>query len=180
MTEIWQHIPGYEGLYEISTLGRIVRAKDKYLMKFTIDSDGYFSVGLTKDHKQRWFRVNRLVAQTYLPNPYNLPIVHHKDNNKQNNSVSNLEWVTVQTNTLHAIHTGRLTFDSNHLKQIAQIRGNNLKKQVVCLDTNKIYPSIQACADAVGLGRDALSRHIRSRVPYKGCMFAFCNKDADG
>lgn len=179
MTEIWQHIPGYEGLYEISTLGRVVRAKDKYLMKFTIDSDGYFSVGLTKGHKQSWFRVNRLVAQTYLPNPYNLPIVHHKDNNKQNNSVSNLEWVTVQANTLHAITTGRLTFNRPHLKRIAQIRGNNLKKAVMCLDTGKLYSSIQECALDIELGRDALSRHIRNQIPYKGRMFVFYNKDAD-
>lgn len=181
--EIWKDIPGYEGYYQVSSLGR-VRSMDRVvkgrwghrlqrgaMMKLGQDFDGYLELGLTKDGKQRDYRVNRLVAITFIPNPRNLPVVHHKDNNKKNNRVDNLEWTTVQYNTQHAIDTGRLTFDHEHLQRIAKIRGDELKKPVKCIETGQTWDSIQSCSMSIRLGRDALSTHIKNGQPFRGYTY---------
>ena len=105
MTEEWRPIEGYEGLYEVSSYGR-VRSLDRYvktcygsyrLYKGKVlspgkKSDGYLLINLSCNGKYNTIRVHRLVAQAFLPNPDNLPEVNHKDENKTNNSVENLEW----------------------------------------------------------------------------------------
>ena len=108
MDEVWKAIKGYEGRYEVSTLGRVRRLHHiKYdrlgrpydvcekLLDFRIDR--YYAVSI----EGKIFRVHRLVAQTFIPNPNNLPEVNHKDENKLNNSVENLEWCTHQYNNAY-------------------------------------------------------------------------------
>ena len=92
--EIWCPIKGYEGLYEVSDQGRVKSLKfgKERIMKNIRNKDGYLSVGLRKNREQKWYLVHRLVAQTFIPNPDNLPEVNHKDEDKINNKVSNLEW----------------------------------------------------------------------------------------
>lgn len=111
--EEWRDIKGYEGLYQVSNEGRI---KSFYLGKEKIrklfnDKDGYLIVSLWKRGVSENPRVHRLVAEAFVPNPNNYPVVNHKDENKQNNMVwvnedgsidynkSNLEWCTVKYNT---------------------------------------------------------------------------------
>ena len=89
--EIWLPIKDYEN-YEISNLGR-VRKKDKILKQYKNDK-GYLYVSLSKNNKRKLFRVHRLVAITFIENPNNLPEVNHKDEDKTNNKVENLEWCT--------------------------------------------------------------------------------------
>ena len=92
--EIWCPIKGYEGLYEVSDQGRVKSLKfgKERIMKNIRNKDGYLSVGLRKNREQKLYLVHRLVAQTFIPNPDNLPEVNHKDEDKINNKVSNLEW----------------------------------------------------------------------------------------
>ena len=111
LNEIWKPIKGYEGLYEVSNFGRI-RSLDAYkkgrngsvrfckgrILKPFTDTSGYLQVGLFKNGKRKIHLVNRLVAQAFIDNPDNLPQVNHKDENKQNNVVSNLEWCTHEYN----------------------------------------------------------------------------------
>ena len=85
--EIWKDIPNYEGIYEISNF------------------KGYLQVGLS-NKGDKTFRVHRLVALTFIPNPYNLPQVNHKDGNKKNNCVDNLEWISNYDNMQHAVKLG--------------------------------------------------------------------------
>lgn len=100
--EIWKTIEGYEGKYEVSTWGRIRNAKGK-IMKPYKNEKGYLKVTLySSDKHKAKFRVNRLVAKAFIQNPYDLPQVNHKDGNKENNSVTNLEWTTNEINTKHA------------------------------------------------------------------------------
>lgn len=94
MEEIWKKIEGYEDLYKVSSFGRIYGVKRKRLMKCQENHNGYLRVTLCKDGKIKPFFVHRLVAQAFIPNPDNLPQVNHKDENKLNNSVENLEWCT--------------------------------------------------------------------------------------
>ena len=111
--EIWKDIVGYEGLYQISNYGRIkslertIQHKTCYgglyhvkgrILKPKIEKDGYFRISLIKDGMKKYYRLNRLVAQAFIPNPNELPIVNHKDEDKLNNNVNNLEWCTQKYN----------------------------------------------------------------------------------
>lgn len=108
-TEIWQALPGVTGV-EVSTFGR-VRTLDRMIssenrtyskkgrvLKQCDKGNGYFIVSIKVDGKQTSKLVHRLIAQTFIPNPDNLPEINHKDCDKTNNSVENLEWVTHEEN----------------------------------------------------------------------------------
>lgn len=87
--------------YSVSSCGKVfVKGRE---MTLQMNIDGYYVVNLINDEGNFHRRVNRLVAQAFLPNPENMPIVHHKDHNKLNNNVSNLEWTTVRQNTLYSV-----------------------------------------------------------------------------
>lgn len=100
--EIWKPVVGYEGLYEVSNLGRVYSVKKSVMMKF-YDHHGYSRLKLTKDKKEIDFAVHRLVADAFIPNPENLPFINHKDYNRSNNVVSNLEWCTAWYNSNYSI-----------------------------------------------------------------------------
>lgn len=93
-------IEGYEGLYQIDNQGNVFSLKYGKRRKLSVgvQSQGYLSVMLCKDGKPNRFRIHRLVAQAFLPNPNNLPQVNHKDEDKTNNKANNLEWCTAQYN----------------------------------------------------------------------------------
>lgn len=114
MEEEWKDIDGYEGYYQVSSFGR-VRSLDRYvkdtrrncfnfvkgriMSQSNADKEHYRQVGLSKDGKVTTCLVHRLVAQAFIPNPNNLPQVNHKDENRENNNVDNLEWCTAEYNT---------------------------------------------------------------------------------
>ena len=105
--EEWRDIPGYECLYKVSNLGRIKR--NGRLKTFRLDRGGYLTVWLCKDSEQKNYKVHRLVAQAFIPNPNNKLTVNHIDGYKQNNAVENLEWATHSENIIHANKTGLRT-----------------------------------------------------------------------
>lgn len=119
MEEFWKDIKGYEGLYQASNLGRIrsyykhnYRDKNgavisqttfKYIKPIqTSRTNQYYKVTLTKNKIQKQMRLHRVIATTFIPNPYNKKQVNHMDGNKQNNRVDNLEWCTCKENVNHA------------------------------------------------------------------------------
>lgn len=100
-------ISGYEGLYTIDTEGRIYSHRRKKYLSLKPDSIfGYVHAGLYKDGKSKLYNVHRLVAQAFIPNPNNFPVVNHIDGNKSNNRVENLEWCTQKENVHHCIASG--------------------------------------------------------------------------
>ena len=109
--EIWKDISGFEGLYKISSEGRILSIgnsaskKDKFLKHW--NCVGYPAVDLRKNKKAYKFLVHRLVALHFIANPNNLPIVNHKDHDKTNYSIANLEWCTNEDNVLHGKRKGK-------------------------------------------------------------------------
>ena len=116
--EEWRDIPGYKGLYQVSNLGRIKSLIDKKydlnenvvkiinrerILKQNLTKKGYCSVKLYKNGKGKTYKIHRLVAEIFIPNPENKPQVNHIDGNKQNNCVTNLEWNTNEENFNNAI-----------------------------------------------------------------------------
>ena len=101
--EKWKTIPNVTSVlgitYDVSNRGRVRSSKGKP-MKRLIDEDGYFFVSLRKGDSNILPRVNRLVAQAFIPNPDNLPVADHKDRDKQNDHEDNLQWLTVKQNTV--------------------------------------------------------------------------------
>lgn len=110
LNEVWKPIKGYEGLYEVSSLGN-VRSVDKHLMwgnqyclfkgkpkKAFPNSMGYLRAELYKNNQGKKYFVHRLVAETFIPNPNNLPCIDHIDRNYFNNSADNLRWCTQKEN----------------------------------------------------------------------------------
>lgn len=98
--EVWKDIEGYEGLYQVSNLGRIrsLGYGNTKIMKPVPTSQRYRQVGLYKDGKRKFYLVHRLVAMAFLDNPKKLSTVNHIDGNRSNNVVSNLEWCTIAEN----------------------------------------------------------------------------------
>lgn len=109
MKEIWKPIKDFE-YYFISNFGRVKSTKfgKERILKLTKDKDGYSIVNLYKNNKSKTFKVHRLVAEAFLPNPYNLPQVNHKDENPQNNIASNLEWCTASYNNNYGTRNKRI------------------------------------------------------------------------
>ena len=129
--EIWKDIEGYEGLYQISNFGNVksldntviysnrrIRKHKSKLLKFGI-CRGYCIVNLYKNKRSSSSKVHRLVAQAFIPNPENKPTVNHKDGNKQNNCVDNLEWATIKENNNHAYTIGLM-------ENAKRVRANNM------------------------------------------------------
>ena len=99
--EQWKDIEGYEGIYRINEVGEI---QTKHYgswrkLKPSIRKDGYYAIGLNLNKKTKWTYVHRLVALHFIPNPDGLPQVDHIDNDKGNNNVENLRWVTHRENS---------------------------------------------------------------------------------
>lgn len=156
MEEFWKTIEGYPN-YMISNLGRVKSlnyhntGKEK-IRKLSINHKGYYQIDLWKNGKYEAFRIHRLVAEAFIPNPNNLPCVNHKDENKQNNFVyinedgtvdlekSNIEWCDISYNN---------TYNNRHKKIGDKLRGKNntdKSKTVYQYDLNgkllNVYTSI--------------------------------------
>lgn len=145
--EIWKNIENYEGLYQVSNLGRVkslerkVKGKAGYykvikekILNPTLNNNGYHLVKLSKQSKCKGITVHRLVANAFIPNIDNKEQVNHIDGVKTNNRVSNLEWNTRSENMCHADNIGlRNIKGSKHVKskltekQVLDIRESTLK-----------------------------------------------------
>lgn len=131
MIEEWRDVLNFEGLYLISNLGNVKSVErfkrnnsgtqfvNERLLSLTPDKDGYLRVCLSKDGLHYVKSVHRLVAEAFIPNTNNLPVVNHKNEDKQDNRVENLEWCTVQYNTMYG--TGRLRTSMKQGRAVEQL-----------------------------------------------------------
>lgn len=131
--EEWKDIIGYEGLYQISSLGRVKTIKTNKIRKLEKVRSGYLRVMLHKNNKPERFLVHRLVAEVFIDNPDKLPEVNHKDENKLNNKVENLEWCDRKYNCNYG--TIRERKAETHFKRIR------------CLTTGEVFNSIIEAAE---------------------------------
>lgn len=165
--EVWKDIKHYEGLYKISNYGRVWSVhKQDFKAPHTKDN-GYMFVQLYKNGKMRNEHVHRLVALTFIPNPHNLPQVNHKDEDKSNNCVDNLEWCDCKYNNNYGTARKRSvatkkeqgfyerkskewsTSENPSIKN-PKVKGkNSYAKRVICEDI--IFDCIKSCAEYYGV-----------------------------
>lgn len=142
-------------MYQVSSLGRVKRLskpKKNYdinskefktiiipekTVKPQLDKNGYYRIGLTKNYKRSFYFVHRLVAQAFILNPDNLPYINHKDEDKSNNNINNLEWCTMKYNCNYGTRNERVA-EGNH-------------KKVKCIETGIVYNSLTEACKATGI-----------------------------
>ena len=148
--EIWKDIEGYEGKYQVSNYGNVRSLmyhnakgiKRISLLKPATDNRGYFRCALSKNNILKTYKVHRLVAQAFIPNPNNYPQINHLDGNKKNNNAENLEWCTNSVNQIHAY--------SHNLNQGSRGKGTIIG--VTYPNGNYIeYSSLKKAAQALGV-----------------------------
>lgn len=104
--EIWKDVAGFEGIYQISSHGRLRSNKGMLVRKLYITQLGYQCITLNRNGRKKTFKIHRLVASAFIANPDNKKSVNHKDGNKLNNCTENLEWTTHAENIKHAYEIG--------------------------------------------------------------------------
>jgi len=139
--ENWKNVVGYEGLYEVSDLGRVKNSLGKIMKCFYKDKaiDNYLRIGLNKNGASKKYTVHRLVALAFIPNTENKPLINHKNGIKNDNRISNLEWCTSSENRIHSIKMG---FENPEITEKCREAGLAIKrKPVICVETKGTFKS---------------------------------------
>lgn len=142
-------IKGYEGLYAITEDGQVWSYRRKIFRKLSKSKDGYVRVSLNKDGKVFTIEIHKLVAQAYIPNPEGKPQVNHKDEDKTNNCVDNLEWVSVKENANHGTRNERV--------RKARIGKTIKRRKVYCVELDKQFNSQAEAVRETGISQTCLS-----------------------
>lgn len=154
--EIWKDVSGFEGLYQVSDLGNVRSLKKNFegkILNYYRSRDGYYYYSLRKNNRSYAIAMHRLIAKAFIPNPNSLPQVNHKDENKINNIIENLEWCDRKYN---------INYGTGHARSTEKIIAMRAKK-VRCIETGRIFESINAAARYVG--------------DYPATLSHVCNKD---
>lgn len=149
MTEIFKDVKGYEGLYQVSTVGNVKSLNYNRTGKEGILSPGvskdYLFVTLCKDKKHKAYSIQRLVADAFISNPNGYPCVNHKNENKQDNRVENLEWCTYSYNN---------TYNDRHLKA---------SKPIFCVELSKIFSSTAEACRITGIYHQNITKCLKGK-----------------
>ena len=170
MEEIWKDIPSYEGYYQVSTLGnfrslpRTVKYKSSGTRKYPgkpllteTAKDNYQRIVLMKEGVKTRYQAHRLIALVFIPNPENKPFINHKDGNKSNNKVENLEWCTASENMVHADMTGLRDMSKHHPSNSKKIR---------CIETGVVFSSYYQAVKWLGKKATSISSLVRGTRNY--------------
>ena len=177
--EIWKDIGDYKGLYQVSSHGRIKRLQRQTrnkqgnyilktkILKTGISKDGYCIIGLYKNGKQKIYRVHRLAAKAFIPNPYNYPMINHKDENKRNNHIDNLEWCDAKYNANYGTRNKKIALKNKGHKVTENTREkiskankgrfnggkNPASRKIRCIETGQIFDCIRDANVFLGVNR---------------------------
>ena len=172
INEIWKPVVGYEGFYECSNMGR-VKSVDRYvshiyegeyqfikgrIRKTKLNNGGYEMLSLFRDGKEKTCLVHRIIAEAFLPNPYNLPEVNHKDECKTNNFVENLEWCDREYNLYYGTRRQRQA-EKEMVPVIQYTKDGMLIKK---------WDSMQSVMDDLGINRGNISNCCSGRCKSVG------------
>lgn len=139
-------IKGYEGLYAITSCGKVWSYKSQKFLK-PASVNGYLRVGLSKNNVREFYLIHRLVAEAYIPNPEGKPQVNHKDENKTHNYINNLEWATSKENCNYGTRNKRSVKERS--------------MPVYCVELNKVYKSQVDATRELGLSSGGISRCLK-------------------
>ena len=164
--EVWKDITGYEGLYQVSSLGR-VKSLERFkldgrrcaerIMKPSADLGGYLSCELCNDGRGKRFLIHRLVAEAFLQNPDNKREVNHINGIKSDNSIENLEWSTSSENTIHAYRHGLEVKPTRAVLQF-DLQGNFIRE----------WASAQEAAPSTGTYKSNICHCCKGRLKHAG------------
>ena len=162
MKEIWKDIKGYEGIYQVSNLGRVKSSYTNSILKGCKTSNGYLKVNLYKNGSKSTKTVHRLVAQTFISNPENKSGVNHIDENKTNNNIDNLEWSTAKENNNHGTRNERAAKAISKKKSIPIIVTN--------IKTGEFteFNSTKECARKLEIQAPNITKVLKGRLKQTG------------
>ena len=190
MRIIVKELIGYEGLYLIDSLGNIVSLPRQQGSHFVnqykilgtkVNRAGYKEVALSKDGKTKTKLLHRLIAQHFVDNPDNLPVVNHKNGIKVDNRIENLEWCTTAQNTRHAYKNnlgGFQEFVNAGIEKMNKEAQYRIVRLVAPTGEELTFSSTTAAAEYLGTNKDEITRAIRKSQRVKG-HYAFGLKNAD-
>lgn len=180
MNEIWKDIDGYEGLYEISNLGRVKSLprngtiKDAKILKYSVNKYGYYTVYLNKNGIQKTFTLHRLVAIAFINNHDNKKCIDHINTIKTDNSVENLRWVTVKENNNNPLtlikHIGKKhsSITKNKIKEKAIGKNNSNSTKIKQFDLNynfiKLWDCMKDVEMALGIKHNSIGACCRGNL----------------
>lgn len=146
MTEIWKDVVGYEGLYQVSNLGRVKSVRKNTVMSTPKNkTDCYLRVNLKRNGTQKQRLVHRLVAIAFIDNPNNLPFINHKNEHKWDNRVENLEWCDKSYN----VHYGTCIARISHA----------LSKPILCVELGIVFDNAVKATEYLGMSKGSAT-HI--------------------
>ena len=174
LEEQWKPIKDYTGLYEVSNLGRIrslnyMKTGEIKILKLSKNNRGYLVISLNKNGKRKNFKVHRLVAIAFLPNPNNLETVNHINENKLDNRVENLEWMSYEDNINYGTRTKR--------------SAKTLSRKVMAIsltETKVLVFQSMSQAEKLGFNHDAICRCCRGKQKtHKGYTWRYIEEEKE-
>ena len=155
--EVWKDVKNYEGLYQVSNLGKLRSLKRNgttgKLLKGFYDQCGYIRVALCKNNKAKKYKLHRLIAEAFIPNPNNLPQINHDNGIKTDNRVENLEWCTASFNTKHS-----------YINNLNKTRGKKIKVTNKNNNYDQTFRSMRLASMKMGYNKGYLFKKIKNNI----------------
>lgn len=161
--EIWKTIPEFPN-YQVSNMGRVKslnynRTRKEKLLRFSKDKYGYLRVTISKEGVKKYVQVHRLVCEAFLQNPFNLPQVNHRNEDKTDNRIENLEYCDAKYNINYGTAIER--------RSKALINNPKRSKKILCVETGVVYPSTMEIERQFGFYHNQISGCCKGKYGYK-------------